>query len=125
MAAAVEPTLQELSNKFADSEDELELTDTGDANQSRPDSAAQVSKTEADLAPAQALGDEEEEWDDEDDEDEDWDSEDEELASALEWADLREGELHEVTFPTLGYFNYYLPGSLHVAIINLLYNIQP
>lgn len=46
------------------------------------------------IAAATAGQEEDEEWGEEEDEEGDWDSGDEELASAMEWADLREGEHH-------------------------------
>jgi RIO kinase 1 len=86
MAATAEPTLQELANKFGDSEDEMEVSKNG-GDSAIPRDAVGPDSTAA--APDQL--EEEEQWGDEDDDEEDeWDSEDEELASAMEWADLRD-----------------------------------
>jgi RIO kinase 1 len=86
MAAAAEPTLQELANKFGDSEDEMEVSRNGDGSKIPRDAVATDSTAARPGGQAQ-----EEQWGDEEDYDEDeWDSEDEELASAMEWADLRD-----------------------------------
>jgi RIO kinase 1 len=93
MAATAEQTLQELANKFGDSEDEMEVSQNVGGAQVAGD-AAGVDSTAARPDQGQAaaaLLEEEEQWgDEEDEEEEDWDSEDEELASAMEWADLRD-----------------------------------
>ena len=108
MAVVAEPTLQELANKFVDSGDELEVTNTGDAKQLISDAAAQDSKPQAEgTTAAQTFLEGDDDWDDEDEEDEDWDSEDEELASALEWADLREGNKKNIFLFQLK-LSYYL-----------------
>lgn len=93
MAAAAEVTLQELANKFADSEDEMDVSKTGDKVQVAGD-AVGADSTAAHPGQTQtaALNEEEEQWEDEEDEEDEWDSEDEELASAMEWADLRDGK---------------------------------
>ena len=94
MAAAVEPTLQELATKFCDSEDEVDVPSANETAEnelpdarSLPDSAA----TETEATAAAAANEEYEEEEDYGDED-GWDSDDEELASAMEWADLRDGK---------------------------------
>ena len=99
MPAEVEPTLGELAAKFADSDDDLDTSveaegvaphGAQDASPAPPPAAAA-----AEGCPGPAEEDEGgygEGGDDEEDEEE-WDSDDDdELASALEWADLRDGE---------------------------------
>lgn len=88
--SVAEPTLQDLAAKFADSDDDVAEIREGNGAQSaeipKP-SAAQVNQESG----PQADYDDDDEWNDDGD---DWDSNDEaELASALEWADLREGML--------------------------------
>lgn len=54
--------------------------------------AAPADAAAALIAAATAGQAEDDEWGDEEEEEGDWDSGDDELASAMEWADLREGE---------------------------------
>jgi len=84
-----EPTLQELAARYEDSEEEVAEPENPHY---RPTEGEQsllaangkdVGGAGAQLAPQGA-------WEVDEDED-DWDSEDEELASAMEWADLRDG----------------------------------
>ena len=97
---ADELPLQELAARYGDSDSEGEVPQRGPSAQeaqggtqqppATPPAAAPPAGAGAqdDSAAAQGSGSGSEEWDEDD---EDWDSEDEELASALEWADLREG----------------------------------
>ena len=99
--ASEEQTLQELEARYGDSDSEGEEPQQRPAGQSAQGGPQQAPATPPAAAPpagagaqadgaaaAAGSGSGSEEWDEED---EDWDSEDEELASALEWADLREG----------------------------------
>jgi len=90
MAATAEQTLQELANKFKDSDDEMEVSQIARGAQVAGDATgADSMAARPDNGQAAALLEEEEQWGaEEDEEDEDWDSEDEEAASAMEWADL-------------------------------------
>jgi hypothetical protein len=96
MAATAEPTLQELANKFGDSEDEMDVSRNESEAQGAGDAVDSDSlAARPDQPQVAALEFEGEQWGDEEDaeeEEEDWDSEDEELASAMEWADLRDGK---------------------------------
>lgn len=97
---AGELPLQELAARYDDSDSEGEAAHPRPAAQSAQGGPQQQPPTPppaappagagapADGAAAGGSGSGSEDWDEED---EDWDSEDEELASALEWADLREG----------------------------------
>jgi len=99
MGAPSEPSLQELAAKFADSDEETLDTNETDPVVAKPGHAnEQVASGDAgdpSQAKASLTGDGLEQFgdsEDDEDEEEDWDSEDEELASAMEWADLRDGE---------------------------------
>lgn len=102
-----EAPLAELAARYDDDSEEEAVTK---ASQSQPqgvvaptaplaDAAAASGGAPADaaaalIAAATAGQDEDEEWGEDEEEDGDWDSGDEDLASAMEWADLREGEDH-------------------------------
>ena len=97
-ALAAELPLQELAARYDDSDSEVEAPQQRPAAQGAaqqppatpPAAAPPGAGARGDGAAAGPSGSGSEEWDEEEEE-EDWDSEDEELASALEWADLREG----------------------------------
>ena len=87
---ATEVPLEALAARYSDSEDEGEGRQHGAEPQAAVPTPPPVPAAAGAGAPpgaAEASGSGSEDWDEE----EDWDSEDEELASALEWADLREG----------------------------------
>lgn len=89
--STTEPTLQQLADKFADSDDDIDaqhkysvepfIDANNTARHTDPSSHADN--------PLPRSYNNDDFYDDEDDDDE-WNSEDEELASALEWADLRD-----------------------------------
>jgi hypothetical protein len=103
MALDSEVPLAHLASRYGDSEDEQEaqvqlaetpVPQTGVGPLPQGAAAAEAAPGEAAAAELSASEGAEEDWDEE----EDWDSEDEELASAMEWADLREGGHPELPF---------------------------
>ena len=98
MATAIEPTLQELQQKFADSDEEVERpggVDTAPPVPHDDGTAPPASRWEQVVSDPHYYDNELREQngadDDEEEDEEEWNSEDEELASAMEWADLRDG----------------------------------
>lgn len=101
-----EVPLEALASRYADDSDEEGVAPVRQQPPQEAPAAGDTAATAAAAAPAasdaaaqpeQAAGGSGEEWSEEDDEEDDWDSDDDDLASALEWADLREGELQVST----------------------------
>ncbi|PSC75250.1 serine threonine-kinase RIO1-like [Micractinium conductrix] len=97
-----EVPLEALASRYADDSDEEGVAPVRQQPPQEAPAAGDTAATAAAAAPAasdaaaqpeQAAGGSGEEWSEEDDEEDDWDSDDDDLASALEWADLR--EVHE------------------------------
>lgn len=91
----VEVPLESLAARYSDSEDEEKVV--AKQHDHRQQEAVPTPPPVATAPPAVApeaisgSAGEEEDWEEVEEEEEEWDSEDDDLASALEWADLRDG----------------------------------